>query len=425
MYIFRKEVEKIMKKLLKVGVVLSISVVIVFSSVAIAANTKQSSKIVKGENKIISNIKNFELEKQFTKDRNIIFEDDFESYENFTLDFPPWTQYDGDGATTYGSTDYDFPNEYYTGSYILFNPSLCTPPMTDAPPHSGEKFAACFNAYLPAINDDWLFSPQLSSTDFDKVSFWARAYTDKYNLDRFEVGISTTDTNSSNFTIISDLPYIEATINWTEYVYNISSYSGDIYIAIHCVSNDSFILMIDDFKVTEKECEPNIDVEKYVRDPNYQEWIDADTKDEALDLPICEDVTFKIVIHNNGDCPISEINVYDTMHDSLKYISANPEPDNFEYNPPYYNMDWNFTGPLYPCEIIEIYINAHVEGPEDSYDSNYVMTDGECIHGNYVADEDYAWIHAYKKSKNLNTPFIKWLQFHHNLFPIIRQLLGI
>ena len=51
------------------------------------------------------------------------FEDDFESYEDFVLDFPPWTQFDGDGAATYGFEENEFPNEYYEGSYIIFNPS--------------------------------------------------------------------------------------------------------------------------------------------------------------------------------------------------------------------------------------------------------------------------------------------------------------
>ncbi|MGF3555087.1 MAG: choice-of-anchor J domain-containing protein [Thermoplasmatota archaeon] len=180
-----------------------------------------------------------------------MFEDDFESYDDFVLDFPPWIQFDGDGSPTYGMTYYDYPNEYYTGSFIIFNPSQTTPPCPYAPPHSGQKFAACFNAVLPATNDDWLITPQLGPASYEEVSFWARSYTDDYNLDRFQVGISTTDTNPSSFTIISPGNYIEAPITWTQYTYDISAYSGNsIYIAIHCVSYDAFILMVDDFSVT-------------------------------------------------------------------------------------------------------------------------------------------------------------------------------
>jgi len=231
------------REILKGAGVLLVVAVMVLSASAVTANTKMAKNVS-------------DVGKSVVVDRGVLFEDDFESYADFVLDFPPWTQFDGDGSATYGFTSYDFPNEYYTGSYIIFNPSQCTPPVPDAPPHSGDKYAACFNAVLPATNDDWLFTPQLSSTAFDELSFWARSYTDEYNLDRFEVGVSTTDTNPSSFTIISTSPYIEAPITWTEYTYDISGYSGDIYIGIHCVSYDAFFLMVDDFEVTEEEIPP-------------------------------------------------------------------------------------------------------------------------------------------------------------------------
>ena len=152
------------------------------------------------------------------------------------------------------------------------------------------------------------------------------------------------------------------------------------------------------FRLTEKECEPSIDVEKYVWDPCNEEWVNADTESEALDLPICTDVTFKIVIHNDGECcgPLFNIQVYDVMHDSLKYISADPEPDDFAYDPPYYYMVWYFPGPLEYCETIEIYVTAHVEGPECSVDFNYVevLAESDC-EPYYVDDWDYAYVHAY------------------------------
>jgi hypothetical protein len=153
------------------------------------------------------------------------------------------------------------------------------------------------------------------------------------------------------------------------------------------------------FQLTEGEgCEPSIDVEKYVKGP-CGDWVDADTEDEALDLPICTDAIFKIVIHNDGTCcgPLFNIYVYDVMHDSLKFISADPEPEEFAYDPPYYYMLWTFPGPLEPCETIEIYITAHVEGPECSLDFNYVevyaMSDCEPY---YLDDFDWAYVHAFE-----------------------------
>lgn len=152
------------------------------------------------------------------------------------------------------------------------------------------------------------------------------------------------------------------------------------------------------FQLTTKgQEEASVDIEKYVWDPCQQEWVDADTEAEALDLPICTDVTFKIVMHNDGECPIFNIYVYDVMHDSLKYLSADPEPDDFAYDPPFYYMLWLFPGPLDPCNIIEIYITAHVEGPECSIDFNYVevIAESNC-EPYYVSDWDYAYVHAYE-----------------------------
>ena len=172
-----------------------------------------------------------------------------------------------------------------------------------------------------------------------------------------------------------------------------------------------------------EECNPSIDVEKYVRDKNGL-WVDADTEDEAVDLRPCIDALFKIVIHNDGDCPFLNITVWDTMSDGLTFITADPAPDNFSYEPPYYYTYWFFSGPLFPCESIEIYITAHVEGPYCSIDFNHALAEGECEHGEFVADEDYAYVHPKKWNvKEVNSPFLQFLQIHPNLFLLLQRLL--
>jgi hypothetical protein len=170
------------------------------------------------------------------------------------------------------------------------------------------------------------------------------------------------------------------------------------------------------------ESNPSIDVEKYVWDEKNQKWVDADTENTALDIPICNNVTFMIDIYNDGDCTLSDIYVYDVMHDSLKFISANPEPDESFYDPPYYFINWFFDEPLRPCESINIYITAHVEGPECSTDFNSVNVSGECNHG-IVLDSDIAYVHAVKKNREFNIPFLNWLQSHPNMFPILQLLI--
>ncbi len=181
--------------------------------------------------------------------------DGFEDYDDFDLNFPPWTQYDGDGSSTYAIQNYTFPNQYYTGSFIIFNSSLCSPSMvgTAIDPHTGEKGAYCFAA-INYPNNDWLISPQLNLSSDATLSFWARSYTAQYGLERFKVGVSTTGIDPSNFTIISGANYIQAPASWTQYTYTLPQPAK--YFAVQCVSNDAFIFMVDDFLVTDQSVPP-------------------------------------------------------------------------------------------------------------------------------------------------------------------------
>jgi hypothetical protein len=186
-----------------------------------------------------------------TTDRDILFSDGFESYEDFLVDdFPPWTTFDGDGGQTWGMEGVDWLNEYYTGSYMIFNPTQTTPPLdSDYDAHTGVKYMSCWDTVTAmAPNDDWLFTPLLAGESFDSVSFWARSLNDEYGLEDFEVGVSTSDTDPTSFEILQinyDVP-----VAWTQYSLDISSYTGQsIYIGIHCFSFDVFALFIDDFEV--------------------------------------------------------------------------------------------------------------------------------------------------------------------------------
>ncbi|UCH71590.1 MAG: DUF11 domain-containing protein [Thermoplasmatales archaeon] len=171
-------------------------------------------------------------------------------------------------------------------------------------------------------------------------------------------------------------------------------------------------------------CEPSIDVEKEVWDNKNQEWVDADTRDEALDVCICNEVTFKITVTNTGTCPLYNVKVSDIMHDSLKYISADPDPFDFWYEEPYYYMIW-YIDEMDETQEVVIYITAHVEGPECSYDVNHVEADGVCLHGTPVFDEDDCWVHAKEKAREFNTPILDWLQNHPNLFPLLQKLIKL
>jgi hypothetical protein len=224
-------------KLISKAGVLFIAFALLFTSIVAATQISEEKNII-SEPKIQST--------------TAIFEDDFESYEDFVIDFPPWTNIDVDGLDTYGHNTYDWPNEYDPQAFIIFNPSAIG--WTGDPaiePHSGDKFATCLAAVPPPGNDDWMISPQISIGSDNNVVFWAKSFTHNYGPEKFEVGVSTTDTNPSSFTIISTAPNEEAPLDWTEFTYDLSNYEGeDVYIGIHCISYDAFFFMVDDFAVT-------------------------------------------------------------------------------------------------------------------------------------------------------------------------------
>ncbi|MCB5229877.1 MAG: choice-of-anchor J domain-containing protein, partial [Candidatus Cloacimonetes bacterium] len=168
------------------------------------------------------------------------FEDGFETYTDFALDFAPWVTVDVDQSTTYGMTGTDWPNAYAAQAYIIFNPSATTPPLATLDAHGGSKMAACFAA-TASVNNDWLISPILEPQAGQSFNFWARSYTAQYGLERFKVGVSNGGTAPANFNIISTGSYISAPEAWTLYSYDLSAYAGqEVRVGIQCVSDDAF-----------------------------------------------------------------------------------------------------------------------------------------------------------------------------------------
>lgn len=197
----------------------------------------------------------------------VIFEDSFETYTNFaTSGVGNWTLRDLDGASNnYTIENYTFPNQGIIPSFIVFNPNGTTPSLAiseDALAKTGNKYMASFASFntnssnqpVAVTQNDWLISPQITLGETGNVvKFWAKSYTTQYGNERFKVSISSTNTEATSFTALSTGNYVEAaSTTWTEFTYNIpASYnSQNVHIAIQCVSHDSFIFMIDDFKVT-------------------------------------------------------------------------------------------------------------------------------------------------------------------------------
>jgi hypothetical protein len=182
---------------------------------------------------------------------------DFESQEDWSLTFDQWTILDVDGLTTYGfpGGGITFPHTGEPMAYIAFNPATTVPPMTGDPaiqPHGGVRFGACFDAIPepPKHNDDWLISPKIPLGNYSSLTLWVKTYSAAYDLELYNILVSTTDMNPASFTVISGATPLEAPLTWTQVNYDLSAYDGqNVYVAIQCVSDDDLLFMVDDISV--------------------------------------------------------------------------------------------------------------------------------------------------------------------------------
>lgn len=160
--------------------------------------------------------------------------------------FGDWTLYDGNGIGTYGFNGVEFENAYQPMAFIPFKPSAISETMaSNYAPHSGDQFLISFcpvdeNNYAPAA-DHWLISPSLSG-DAQTISFYARAITAQYGAETFEVLASSTDNQTTSFTVVSS-ESTDAT-EWTEFTVDLPA--GTKYFAIRHTAEDVFGLLIDD-----------------------------------------------------------------------------------------------------------------------------------------------------------------------------------
>ncbi len=179
------------------------------------------------------------------------FFDDFESYEDFVLEFGDWTLIDIDGGPTYGFENFTFANAGAPMAGMIFNPSATEPALdpADITAHSGNKFIAIFNSADPALDNDWIIAPKTLISPYMTVSFWARSGVDGGYIDeKLQLFVSTTDLDPASFAPIS--PIYTTTQTWAQYSADLSAYAHqEVYVAIHCTSADQFFVAIDDFEI--------------------------------------------------------------------------------------------------------------------------------------------------------------------------------
>lgn len=188
--------------------------------------------------------------------------DDFEGHDDFAVNSPGqvgWSYIDGDNKNTYSWSACTFKNQGKKMAFIVMNPSQTTPSVEANPkyvPASGKKMLATMCS-IDAPNNDWIISPRLSFSEDFTFSFHAKSYrTDGITPERIRVGYSTSGKTQSSFKFITPEPYLELPDTWDLYSYTIPKEAT--YVCINCVSDDAFMLLLDDIMIATNEVRPNV-----------------------------------------------------------------------------------------------------------------------------------------------------------------------
>ncbi|MBN1968373.1 MAG: choice-of-anchor J domain-containing protein [Candidatus Delongbacteria bacterium] len=201
---------------------------------------------------------------------NPVFSEDFENYEDFTLDF--LTQVDYDSERTILIDSFSFLNEGYFGSFIVFNPNNTTPPIADDTKnlaYSGSKYAAAFGASGGTKNNDWLISEPFLPTQNSKVSLWVKTNDSSFGLERFQIYVFPELDNHNNPIVppediqsgsmwdedrkLTDGTYYDLAEDvWTQISFDLdekTTTDRNYKIGIRYRSVDGYMFMVDDFHV--------------------------------------------------------------------------------------------------------------------------------------------------------------------------------
>lgn len=175
--------------------------------------------------------------------------EDFESFPSFAkADLDDWKLVDADGEEFGGFGELTLPGIKGGISYFVMDAAseiLPYDPQGLLAAHSGSRYLVSgWVEGETGINDDWIISPMVSATS-DQLSFWAKSY-DASLLETFEVLYSTTDRSLESFKRVRLCANVPA--EWTEYEFTLPE--GTRYFAIRCISNDRFMLFIDDITYT-------------------------------------------------------------------------------------------------------------------------------------------------------------------------------
>ena len=266
--------------------------------------------------------------------QSVIFEDGFETYPDFSIEFGDWINLDLDGLNPYiGGVDQGsaWLNAGVPQAFIIFNPEEANVSDDHDPdeivtfaPNTGAKYAASW-AGSPAGgvagNNDWLVSPAVTlGAAGNELTFFIKSLSEDYGLEQYRTYVylgSGTPTQESDFVEIGpgvqDAPFDF----WLDDVYDLNAYAGQtIRVAVRNVGSDHYMLQVDDFSITTTDAMSVNDVlsSKFSVYPNpATNFLNISTGDNLqVNAVKITDINGRVVLNNNfSSTDSAQINIAD------------------------------------------------------------------------------------------------------------------
>lgn len=216
------------------------------------------------------------------------YTDKIEKYKDFErTKIGNYIMKDLDGFSTYTYSNISYPNAGSPMAFMVFNPHSTAVPVTNMPALSGRKYLTAL-AGEHGANNDWLIIPAGNG----KFSFSAESVT-TLQLEKIRVLYSTTGTEVSDFSTFGDV--ITVPTGWNRYTFDAPK--GTKYVAINYISDNSYILKVDDITY-EKE---------YNHALYYKVYLDGNLVKDNL-----KDTTFTLEQLTDGDHLAEVEAIYET-----------------------------------------------------------------------------------------------------------------
>lgn len=222
----------------------------------------------------------------FTWNQDFGWEDSFEEYDDFATQFGGWVTFDQDRTRPYGiqvnGEQISYPG-MGTGEspVVVFNPETTTPPCVGDSylcTIFGKKYIM-FRGIERATSDDWLITPKQKINEGYVLNFYIHVYP---GVQVYPETIEVMATTGSQTDLTSFVSLYKETFTedgWYEVTVDLGEYvNQEIYLALHYISNDGWMLKADNFYVGPSSDAPAPEV----GDATYEVYLNGEKKAEAL-----------------------------------------------------------------------------------------------------------------------------------------------